>query len=62
MVTSLFLYKEMKWLLTELAPGLDLHKDILDQMAFTPLIADDLKGMESHLFEETWSLKNGQTK
>lgn len=58
MVTSLFLYKEMKWLLTELAPGLDLHKDILDQMAFTPLIADDLKVIYGHLHEETWALRS----
>ncbi|MCV4626208.1 acyl CoA:acetate/3-ketoacid CoA transferase, partial [Escherichia coli] len=29
--------------LIEIAPGLDLHKDILNQMAFKPIIADHLK-------------------
>ncbi|WP_290490640.1 MULTISPECIES: CoA-transferase [unclassified Aerococcus] len=52
--------KEAKLVLTELAPGLDLQKDILDQMGFSPVVADDLKVMDSHLFAEAWSLKNGQ--
>lgn len=50
------LNKEAKLVLTELAPGLDLYKDVLDQMGFTPLIADDLKVIDSHLYEETWTL------
>ena len=37
-------------LLTEIAPGLDLQKDILDQMDFVPLIDDDLTPMDSRLF------------
>ena len=56
------LNKEAKLVLTEVAPGLDLHKDVLNQMGFSPVVEDDLKVMESHLFEETWSLKNCQTK
>jgi len=39
-------------LLTEIAPGIDLQKDILDQMEFTPLIDDDLSPMDSRLFNE----------
>jgi propionate CoA-transferase len=39
-------------LLTEIAPGVDLQKDILDKMEFTPLISDDLKKMDSRLFSE----------
>ncbi len=40
--------------LTEIAPGMDLQKDILDQMGFTPAIADDLKTMDPGIFQETW--------
>ncbi|MFW5790145.1 MAG: acyl CoA:acetate/3-ketoacid CoA transferase [Bacillota bacterium] len=36
--------------LTEIAPGIDLEKDILEQMEFKPAIADDLKEMDSSLF------------
>lgn len=35
--------------LTEIAPGVDLHKDILDQMAFTPLM-DEVVEMDARIF------------
>lgn len=38
--------------LTEIAPGIDLQKDILDQMEFKPLIAKDLKTMDSRIFKD----------
>ncbi|MEH6940906.1 acyl CoA:acetate/3-ketoacid CoA transferase [Bacillus sp. JJ722] len=38
--------------LTEIAPGIDLQKDILDHMDFAPLIAIDLKKMDQAIFEE----------
>lgn len=38
--------------LTEIAPGIDLEKDILQQMEFKPAIADDLKVMDARLFCE----------
>ncbi len=38
--------------LIEIAPGVDLQKDILDQMDFTPVIADDLKLMDERIFRE----------
>lgn len=41
-------------LLIEIAPGMDLQKDILDQMAFQPLIASDLKSMPEGIFHEKW--------
>lgn len=38
--------------LTEIAPGVDLQRDILDQMEFTPRIAPDLKTMPAACFAE----------
>ena len=37
-------------MLTEIAPGVDLQKDILDKMEFKPLIADELKVMDARIF------------
>ena len=37
-------------ILTEIAPGVRLQEDILDQMAFSPAIAPDLKLMDRRLF------------
>lgn len=39
-------------MLTEIAPGMDLEKDILNQMGFTPLIAKDLKTMDERIFKD----------
>lgn len=36
--------------LTEIAPGVDLQRDVLDQMGFRPLISGDLKRMDSRIF------------
>ena len=36
--------------LIEIAPGIDLQKDLLDQMEFVPLIAKDLKEMDTRIF------------
>ena len=38
--------------LTEIAPGVDLQKDILDHMEFKPIIADDLKLMDERIFRD----------
>lgn len=39
--------------LIEIAPGIDLEKDILANMEFRPLIADDLKLMDNRIFRDT---------
>ena len=39
--------------LTEVAPGVDLQRDILDRMAFAPTVADNLKTMSHELFRPT---------
>lgn len=45
--------------LTEIAPGIDLRRDILDQMEFEPRIAEDLKEMPKELFMDgPFGLKN----
>jgi hypothetical protein len=41
-------------LLIEIAPGMELQRDILDQMAFQPLISPDLKPMPEGTFHEKW--------
>ena len=44
--------------LIEIAPGIDLQKDVLDQMEFDPIISEDLKLMDTKLFiEEPIGLK-----
>lgn len=37
---------------TEVAPGIDLQKDVLDQMEFTPRVAEDLREMDPRIFSE----------
>ena len=45
--------------LIEIAPGVDLQKDILDQMEFEPIISKQLKEMDSAIFkDEVMGLKN----
>lgn len=41
-------------MLTEIAPGIDLEKDILANMDFKPVISPDLKEMDAALFREDW--------
>jgi propionate CoA-transferase len=45
--------------LIEVAPGIDVEKDILANMEFKPLVSKDLKTMDEEIFKETWgSLKS----
>lgn len=41
-----------KLTLIEIAPGIDLQKDVLDQMEFTPVVSPDLKLMDERLFKD----------
>ena len=49
---AVFELRDGVFTLTEIAPGIDLQKDILDQMEFKPVIAEDLKLMDERLFKE----------
>jgi len=37
-------------MITEIAPGIDLEKDILNQMGFKPIIPEEIKPMDARLF------------
>ena len=43
-----------KMTITEIAPGIDLEKDIIANMDFVPAVAEDLKLMDPEIFCETW--------
>ena len=43
-----------KMTIIEIAPGIDLEKDILAQMDFVPAVAEDLKTMDPGMFCEQW--------
>ncbi|QTE27992.1 acyl CoA:acetate/3-ketoacid CoA transferase [Pengzhenrongella sicca] len=36
--------------LTEIAPGIDLQRDVLDQMGFAPIVSPDLRLMDAKIF------------
>lgn len=46
--------------LTEIAPGVDLQKDILDRMAFKPIIHEPLKLMDARIFADEPMQLRGQ--
>jgi len=39
-------------MLIEIAKGVDLQKDVLDVMEFTPLIAEDLKVTDTAIYKD----------
>ena len=47
---AVFRLQEKELELIEIAPGIDLQKDILDQMDFLPLIPENLKTMDASIF------------
>jgi len=40
--------------LIEIAPGIDLQRDVLDQMDFAPAVSADLSVMDPGMFREVW--------
>lgn len=38
----------------EVAPGVDVDRDIIAHMGFVPAIADDVREMDPALFQEEW--------
>ena len=48
--------------ITEIAPGVDLEKDVLAQMAFRPKVAPDLKTMDARIFNEGLMGLKGEAK
>ena len=51
---AVFKLIDHKLTLIEIAPGIDLEKDVLAAMDFRPEISPDLKIMEPGIFHETW--------
>ena len=51
---AVFQLIDHKVTLIEIAPGIDLEKDILANMDFKPEISPDLKLMDAEIFNETW--------
>lgn len=49
---AVFEKRNGKIVLTEIAPGVDLEKDVLAQMDFRPEIAEDLKLMDADIFRK----------
>ena len=46
--------------LIEIAPGIDMKKDILDQMEFKPIISEDLKLMPKYIFNKNKMYNNSK--
>ena len=51
---AVFVLKDGEMTLIEIAPGIDLERDILAQMDFAPKIAPDLKTMPAGIFRSEW--------
>jgi len=51
---AVFRLKEEGMILAEIAPGIDLQKDVLDLMEFKPIIPPDLKTMPEGIFKPVW--------
>jgi len=47
---AVFELTEKGLVLTELAPGIDLERDVIQQMAFRPIVSENLKRMDPRIF------------
>lgn len=54
---AVFILKENGLNLIEIAPGVDLEKDIINLMDFKPIVSKDLKKMDEKIFEEAFYLE-----
>jgi propionate CoA-transferase len=51
---AVFKLEKEGMVLIEIAPGIDLQKDVLDQMDFEPILSKKLKLMPAEIFQEKW--------
>lgn len=58
---AVFKLENGEMVLTEIAPGVDLQKDVLAQMEFIPEIADNLKTMDGAIFKPETMVENSPT-
>ena len=53
-ICAAFKLIDHKVTLIEIAPGIDLQTEVLDQMDFVPAISPDLKIMDEGIVREKW--------
>jgi len=51
---GVFTLEDKKLILTEIAPGVDLERDILGMMDFKPIVSPELKSMDEEMFLPKW--------
>ncbi len=53
---AVFAMRDGRLTLTEIAPGIDLQREVLDQCATPVAVADDLRLMDARLFLPDWTI------
>jgi propionate CoA-transferase len=49
---AVFRLNERGLVLEEIAPGIDLNKDIIPKMSFAPILGDSIREMDTRIFHE----------